>query len=65
VFRSDRASRERLADRHVALILKRLALRVGLDPSRYAGHLLQSGFLTSAAQARASIFKMADKSRPK
>lgn len=49
----------------VALVIKRLALRAGLDPERYAGHSLRSGFLTSAARARANIFKMADQSRHK
>jgi hypothetical protein len=33
--------------------------------ARYAGHSLRSGFLTSAARNRASIFKMADQSRHK
>jgi hypothetical protein len=62
VLRGDGVSKDRLGDRSVALILKRLATRVGLDPSRYAGHSLRSGFLTSAAQSRASIFKMAHQS---
>jgi hypothetical protein len=31
--------------------------------SRYAGHSLRSGFLTSAAEAGASVFKMAEVSR--
>ncbi len=44
---------------------KGLALRAGLDPARYSGHSLRSGFLTSAARARANIFKMADQSRHK
>ncbi len=65
VLRGDGVSKDRLGDRSVALILKRLAATVGLDPSRYAGHSLRSGFLTSAAQNRASIFKMADQSRHK
>ena len=46
-----------------ALVIKLLAAKVGLDASRYAGHSLRSGFLTSAARNRASIFKMADQSR--
>ena len=37
----------------------------GLDWQRYAGHSLHSGFLSSAAQKRASIFKMANQSRHK
>jgi hypothetical protein len=35
------------------------------EARRYAGHSLRSGFLTSAARNRASIFKMADQSRHK
>ena len=42
-----------------------LAGRAGLDPVQFAGHSLRSGFLTltSAAEAGASIWKMADQSR--
>lgn len=50
----------RLTDQSVALVIKQLALKVGLDPSRYAGHSLRSGFLTSAARNRASIFKITE-----
>jgi hypothetical protein len=56
---------ERLTSQSVALVIKGLALKIGLDPARYAGHSLRSGFLTSAARNRASIFKMADQSRHK
>jgi hypothetical protein len=52
-----------LRDQSVALIIKGLAAKVGLDASRYAGHSLRSSFFTSAAQNRVSIFKMADQSR--
>ena len=41
-----------------AQIVKAYARRVGLDPAAYSGHSLRSGFLTSAAEAGASIFKM-------
>jgi site-specific recombinase XerD len=63
MHRGDRLGSSRLTDQSVALVIKRLALRAGLDPERYAGHSLRSGFLTSAARQRASIFKMADQSR--
>ena len=55
----------RLSAQSVALIVKALATRIGLDARRYAGHSLRSGFLTSAARNRASLFKMADQSRHK
>jgi site-specific recombinase XerD len=43
-----------LSDRMVAVIVKRLAKRAGLDPEAVAGHSLRSGFATSAARAGAS-----------
>jgi site-specific recombinase XerD len=61
--RGDTLGGSRLTDQSVALVIKKLALRAGLEPGRYAGHSLRSGFLTSAARRRASIFKMADQSR--
>jgi hypothetical protein len=41
------------------------AERTGLDPAVFAGHSLRSGFLTSAAEAGASVFKMMEVSRHK
>jgi hypothetical protein len=52
-------SDEPLADDSASRIVKRYAKRVGLDPAGYAGHSLRSGFLTSAAEAGASIWKLA------
>jgi len=37
-----------LSDKAVALIVKRYAAAVGLDPAQYAGHSLRSGFATTA-----------------
>jgi len=58
VFRSlDRFQRvqpKRLSDKAVALVVKRRARAVGLDPARYAGHSLRAGLATSAAAAGAS-----------
>jgi integrase len=58
IFRSiDRHGRlcpGRLAAADVARIVKKLALRAGLDPARYAGHSLRAGHATSAAIAGAS-----------
>ena len=39
-----------ISDKSVALIIKRYAEIGGLDPSRYAGHSLRSGFATTAAE---------------
>jgi integrase len=44
----------RLSDRSVATIVKRAAEAAGLDPARFAGHSLRSGFATAAAQAGAT-----------
>jgi hypothetical protein len=48
-----------------AQIVKAYAERAGLDPVQFAGHSLRSGFLTSAAESGASVFKMMDVSRHK
>ena len=39
-----------ISDKSVALIIKKYAKKAGLDPSRYAGHSLRSGFATTAAE---------------
>ena len=65
LHRGDRVGRSRLTAQSVALIVKRLAAKVGLDAERYSGQSLRSGFLTSAVLARASIFTLADQSRHK
>jgi site-specific recombinase XerD len=58
-------SGERLTDRSVANIVKAYAGRAGFDANLFSGHSLRSGFLTSAADKGASIFKMMDVSRHK
>ncbi|HEY0746570.1 MAG TPA: tyrosine-type recombinase/integrase [Steroidobacteraceae bacterium] len=65
MHRGDTVGKTRLSAQSVALIVKGLAAKAGLEASRYAGHSLRSGFLTSAARNRASIFKMAEQSRHK
>ena len=40
-----------ISDKSVALIIKKYALLSGLDPNKYGGHSLRSGFATSAAAA--------------
>ncbi len=39
-----------ISDKSVALIIKKYAQKAGLDPSKYAGHSLRSGFATTAAE---------------
>ena len=65
VTRGGRVSGGALADDSAARIVKRYARRVGLDPASYAGHSLRSGFLTSAAETGASIWKLSEVSRHK
>ena len=65
VTKGNKLTEDRLTDQSVARIIKRLAAPAGLMASQYAGHSLRSGFLTSAAQQRASIFKMQAQSRHK
>ncbi len=43
----------RLGDKAVALVVKRAAAAVGLDPDKYAGHSLRAGLATAAAAAGA------------
>jgi integrase len=50
-----RITGDRLTGRAVAEIVKRGAKRVGIDPSKVAGHSLRSGFATSAARGGASL----------
>ena len=52
-----------LSDKSVANRVKHYAGQVGLEAADFAAHSLRAGFVTSAAEAGASIFKMAEVSR--
>jgi integrase len=65
VARGSRISDAPLMPDSVARIVKGYAVRVGLDPAGYSGHSLRSGFLTSAAETGASIWKLSEVSRHK
>jgi site-specific recombinase XerD len=52
-----------LKDHAVASVVKKYAELAGMDPALFAGHSLRAGFLTSAAEAGASIWKMTEVSR--
>ena len=43
-----------VSDKNVALIIKKHALKAGLDDKKYAGHSLRSGFATATAELGAS-----------
>ncbi len=65
ISKGGRISARRLSDRSVAEVVKAHAERIGLDPSSVSAHSLRAGFLTSAAQSGASVFKLMDVSRHK
>ena len=47
-----------LSTQAVAVIVKKRATAIGLDPSKYSGHSLRAGLVTSAAQAGVSSWKI-------
>ncbi len=51
ISRSGRLESGRASDQAVARLVKRVAQRVGIDPSTVAGHSLRAGLATSAAKA--------------
>jgi site-specific recombinase XerD len=59
---NDKVGATRLSAASVALIVKEHAERAGLDPDLFSGHSLRRGFLTSAAESGATIWKMAEQS---
>jgi site-specific recombinase XerD len=54
-----------ITDKSIAAIVKRYAQAAGLNPDDFGGHSLRSGFITSAAEAGANLFKIMDVSRHK
>lgn len=56
---------ERLEDRSVASIVKRMAADAGLDSARYSGHSLRAGLATSAALAGANLTSIMKQTRHK
>jgi site-specific recombinase XerD len=65
VAKGGRVLAEALTAESVANVVKAYAMRAGFDPGEFAGHSLRAGFLTSAAEHGASIFKMMEVSRHK
>jgi site-specific recombinase XerD len=69
VFRSinkaGRVSTEPLNGRTVADLVKRYAGAAGFDAAEFSGHSLRAGFVTSAAAAGATVWKMQAVSRHK
>jgi len=67
VFRrvGNRVGSGALTDRTVANIIKRYAAAAGLDPKLFSGHSLRAGFVTSALEHGADMFKVMDVTRHK
>ena len=55
LWKGGRVRDAQLSDHAVARIVQTRALAGGLDPERYAGDSLRSGFITSAARAGADV----------
>lgn len=53
INKSNNIEDKKLSDRTVALIIKNAVVNAGLNPTKYAGHSLRSGFATSSAFAGA------------
>jgi integrase len=65
VARGGRVGTKALSPYAASLVIKQRIAAVGLDPATYSGHSLRGGFLTSAAEAGASLFKLTEVSRHK
>jgi site-specific recombinase XerD len=58
-----RVSREALSCKAIGGIVKRYAAAAGYDPKAFAGHSLRAGFVTSALEHGADIFRVMDVTR--
>jgi site-specific recombinase XerD len=65
ITKSDKIRDQAITDKSIAKIVKRYAEAAGLNPDDFSGHSLRSGFITSAAEAGANLFKIMDVSRHK
>jgi site-specific recombinase XerD len=63
INRGDHLTAEALTAQSVALIVKKYADAAGLDVERLSGHSLRAGFVTSAAENRASISRIMEVTR--
>jgi integrase len=56
--RHDGVSDTRLSSNAVAAVVKQRARQIGLDPTKYSGHSLRAGLITSAARLGVSVWKI-------
>ena len=60
-----RVTGDALSAHSIGKVVKRYAAAAGYDAAEFGGHSLRAGFLTSAAERGASIFRVMDVSRHK
>ena len=65
ISKADRVQAVALGAAAVPELVKKYATLIGLDPASFAAHSLRAGFLTSGAEAGATIFKLMEVSRHK
>lgn len=65
IGKGGRVNRNRLSDKSVAGIVKRWAAAAKLDPAMFSGHSLRAGFVTTALERDAAVFKIMDVTRHK
>jgi site-specific recombinase XerD len=63
IGKGGRVKRDRLSSSAIAEIVKRYAAAAGFDPKQFAGHSLRAGFVTSALEDGADMFKVMDVTR--
>ena len=63
IDRHGKVNKTGLSDRSVANVIKRWAKAAGLDPAIFSGHSLRAGFVTSALEHGADMFKVMDVTR--
>jgi integrase len=56
--RHEGVSAGRLSSAAVALVIKHRTRQIGLDPTKYSGHSLRAGLITSAARLGVSVWKI-------
>jgi site-specific recombinase XerD len=63
VGKGDRISGKRLSGNAIGEIVKRYAAAAGSDAREFAGHSLRAGFVTSALEDGADLFRVMDVTR--
>lgn len=64
-YRGGRVSKNAFGAKSVATMVKKYCEAAGFDPSRFSGHSLRSGMLTSAAESGSDLIPLAQHARHK